>query len=70
MGSWPKQYDQCPAAIMATLFTFQVFARSALYGWEPLSSAQHTSLRSKDDGYIGFNMYTARWVPRAGLKAS
>lgn len=52
----------CPPALMATLYTCETYHRACLYGWEPLSSTGYTALRSKDDGYILFQMFAGRYV--------
>lgn len=59
-GAYPAQLQGCPPEILSTLYMHETYSRARLCGWEPLSSAWYNGLKTKDDGWLQFQMYATR----------
>lgn len=62
MGPYPAGLFDCEPRKLGAMYRLQTFCRGRLYGWEPLSSTRYRGLRTKDDGYLLFQMYIKRCV--------
>lgn len=71
VAEYPELWSACPPAVMATLYTLEVYSRASLCGSESLTSVDYKAQTSRDDSWLRFHAYTNRcasWLP-AGVAA-